>query len=183
MIERLPNSYSYRVPQTGFRVALFFSRTYNRLLRPGLAATLHPTNPAYPGLRTSTRTSPPLAPNAPWPGKLDTFTPSLRTQAELLAPARSTDRQAFKVWPKIFEIFGSSDKSQRLGRVAEDSSDHSGLVVGVNEGRSLDVVAANRAASRSARSSNQASPVWVENRTSSAKVTMRLSPAAARRCI
>jgi hypothetical protein len=40
MIERLPNSYSYRVTQAGFRVALFFTRTYNRLLRPGLAAVL-----------------------------------------------------------------------------------------------------------------------------------------------
>ena len=40
MIERLPNSYSYRVTQTGFRAALFFSRTYNRLLRPGLAAVV-----------------------------------------------------------------------------------------------------------------------------------------------
>ena len=40
MIERLPNSYSYRVTQAGFRAALFFTRTYNRLLRPGLAAVL-----------------------------------------------------------------------------------------------------------------------------------------------
>ena len=47
MIERLPNSYSYRVTQTGFRTALFFSRTYNRLLRPGHAAVLpaHSTLP------------------------------------------------------------------------------------------------------------------------------------------
>ena len=48
-IERLPNSYSYRVTQTGFRTALFFSRTYNRLLRPGLAAVL----PAHSTLSTS----------------------------------------------------------------------------------------------------------------------------------
>ena len=40
MIERLPNSYSYRVTQAGFRAALFFTRLYNRLLRPGLAAVL-----------------------------------------------------------------------------------------------------------------------------------------------
>jgi len=47
MIERLSNSYSYRVTQTGFRTALFFSRTYNRLLRPALAAILpaHATLP------------------------------------------------------------------------------------------------------------------------------------------
>jgi hypothetical protein len=40
IIERLPKSYSYRVTQAGFRAALFFTRTYNRLLRPGLAASL-----------------------------------------------------------------------------------------------------------------------------------------------
>src|SRR6266852_1732603 len=40
LIERLPNSFRYRVTNFGFRVALFFTRTYNRLLRPGLAAAL-----------------------------------------------------------------------------------------------------------------------------------------------
>ena len=40
LIERLPNSFRYRVTDFGFRVALFFARTYNRLLRPGLAAAL-----------------------------------------------------------------------------------------------------------------------------------------------
>jgi hypothetical protein len=40
MIERLPNTQSYRVTQAGFRAALFFTRVYNRLLRPGLAAAL-----------------------------------------------------------------------------------------------------------------------------------------------
>ena len=39
-IERLPNSFRYRVTQFGFRTALFFTRTYNRILRPGLAAAL-----------------------------------------------------------------------------------------------------------------------------------------------
>jgi hypothetical protein len=47
MIERLPNSYSYRVTQPGFRAALFFTRLYNRLLRPGLAAVL-PIHRALP---------------------------------------------------------------------------------------------------------------------------------------
>jgi hypothetical protein len=47
IIQRLPNSYSYRVTQTGFRIALFFTRTYNRLLRPGLAAIL-PKHAALP---------------------------------------------------------------------------------------------------------------------------------------
>ena len=40
MIQRLPKSFRYHVTETGLRVALFFTRTYNRLLRPGLAAAL-----------------------------------------------------------------------------------------------------------------------------------------------
>jgi hypothetical protein len=40
LIERLPNSFRYRVTAFGFRAALFFTRLYNRLLRPGLAAAL-----------------------------------------------------------------------------------------------------------------------------------------------
>jgi hypothetical protein len=40
LIERLPNSFRYRVTEFGLRAALFFTRLYNRLLRPGLAAAL-----------------------------------------------------------------------------------------------------------------------------------------------
>ena len=40
MIQRLPNTQCYHVTETGFRAALFFTRTYNRLLRPGLGAAL-----------------------------------------------------------------------------------------------------------------------------------------------
>ena len=40
LIERNPSSFRYRVTNFGFRVALFFTRTYNRLLRPGLAEAL-----------------------------------------------------------------------------------------------------------------------------------------------
>jgi len=40
LIERLPNSFRYRVTEFGFRAALFFTRAYNRLIRPGLAAAL-----------------------------------------------------------------------------------------------------------------------------------------------
>jgi hypothetical protein len=40
LIERLPNSFRYRVTEFGFRAALFFNRIYSRLLRPGLAAAL-----------------------------------------------------------------------------------------------------------------------------------------------
>jgi hypothetical protein len=44
LIERVPKTFRYRVTDLGLRVALFFSRAYNRLLRPALAAAL-------PGLR------------------------------------------------------------------------------------------------------------------------------------
>jgi hypothetical protein len=40
MIERIPQSHRYRVTDLGWRSALFFTRTYNRLLRPGMAAVL-----------------------------------------------------------------------------------------------------------------------------------------------
>lgn len=37
LIERIPRSHRYRVTELGLRVALFFTRTYARLIRPGLA--------------------------------------------------------------------------------------------------------------------------------------------------
>jgi hypothetical protein len=37
IIERLPRSHRYRVTDHGWRTALFCTRTYNRVLRPGLA--------------------------------------------------------------------------------------------------------------------------------------------------
>ncbi len=37
LIERVPKSHRYRVTELGFRTALFFSRTYSRLIRPGFA--------------------------------------------------------------------------------------------------------------------------------------------------
>ena len=40
LIERVPRSFRYRVTDLGMRVALFFTRAYNRLLRPSLAAAL-----------------------------------------------------------------------------------------------------------------------------------------------
>jgi hypothetical protein len=40
LIERVSGSFRYRVTHMGARVALFFTRLYNRLLRPGLAAAL-----------------------------------------------------------------------------------------------------------------------------------------------
>jgi hypothetical protein len=35
LIERTPSSFRYRVTDLGWRVALFFTRAYNRLLRSG----------------------------------------------------------------------------------------------------------------------------------------------------
>jgi hypothetical protein len=40
LIERIPNTLRYRVTDFGLRIALFLTRTYNRLLRPALAAAL-----------------------------------------------------------------------------------------------------------------------------------------------
>ena len=37
LIERIPGTHRYRVTRLGWRTALFCTRTYNRLLRPGLA--------------------------------------------------------------------------------------------------------------------------------------------------
>jgi hypothetical protein len=37
VIQRLPNALRYHVTNTGFRPALFFTRAYGRLIRPGLA--------------------------------------------------------------------------------------------------------------------------------------------------
>jgi hypothetical protein len=40
LIERVPESFRYRVTDFGLRIALFFTRTYNRLLHPTLAAAV-----------------------------------------------------------------------------------------------------------------------------------------------
>ena len=37
VIERIPGTHRYRVTEEGARTALFCTRSYNRLLRPGLA--------------------------------------------------------------------------------------------------------------------------------------------------
>lgn len=40
IIERVPNSHRYRLTAFGLRTSWFFTRTYTRILRPGLATTL-----------------------------------------------------------------------------------------------------------------------------------------------
>ena len=37
LIERIPGTHRYRVTRLGWRTAQFCTRTYNRILRPGLA--------------------------------------------------------------------------------------------------------------------------------------------------
>ena len=46
LIERLPHTHRYRVTDEGLRTALFFTRVYARILRPGLA---HLSSAAPPG--------------------------------------------------------------------------------------------------------------------------------------
>jgi hypothetical protein len=81
LIERLSGSFRYRVTDFGFRVALFFTRIYNRLLRPGLAAALpalraiaSPLKSAFDELTAQINAFISHAQLAP---KLDTPTPTL----------------------------------------------------------------------------------------------------------
>ncbi len=52
IIERIPQSHRYRITDFGLRTALFFTRTYARILRPGLAQAL----PEIPCVNSSLRT-------------------------------------------------------------------------------------------------------------------------------
>jgi hypothetical protein len=45
IIERIPKSHRYRVTDDGLRAALFFTRTYARILRPGLSLLLTTAHP------------------------------------------------------------------------------------------------------------------------------------------
>jgi len=51
LIERRPRSHRYRLTGFGLRLALFFTRTYARILRPGLAVVLSPLPPNDSALR------------------------------------------------------------------------------------------------------------------------------------
>jgi hypothetical protein len=89
LIERLPNSFRYRVTDFGFRAALFFTRLYNCLLRQALPPRFRPSAPqtahssghsivSMP--RSMSRSARPTRRL-----KLDTFGPSVLTQAGLAA--------------------------------------------------------------------------------------------------
>lgn len=51
IIERIPKTHRYRLTSFGLRIALFFSRTYARLLRPGLACLAPKAPSGHPRLR------------------------------------------------------------------------------------------------------------------------------------
>ena len=61
LIERVPKTHRYHVTNLGFRAALFITRSYNRLLRPGLSV-LTPTEPLRPPAHERTRTTPAIPP-------------------------------------------------------------------------------------------------------------------------
>jgi len=51
LIERVPGTHRYRVTRQGLRTALFFTRVYARILRPGLARLAPTGPPGEPALR------------------------------------------------------------------------------------------------------------------------------------
>jgi hypothetical protein len=53
IIERIPRSHRYRLTPGGLRIALFFSRTYARLLRPTLAEIMPQARPATARIRSA----------------------------------------------------------------------------------------------------------------------------------
>ena len=53
LIQRIPKSHRYDVTPAGLRVALFFSRTYARLLRPKLAQIMPAAPPGDSPLRAA----------------------------------------------------------------------------------------------------------------------------------
>jgi hypothetical protein len=53
LIQRIPKSHRYQVTPTGLRIALFFSRTYARLLRPKLAEIMPAGPPGGSALRVT----------------------------------------------------------------------------------------------------------------------------------
>ena len=55
LIERIPKSRRYRVTAFGYRSAMFLTRAYNRLLRPGLAVLAGPDPPQPVPLRAAVR--------------------------------------------------------------------------------------------------------------------------------
>jgi hypothetical protein len=53
IMERIPHSHRYQITPNGLRIALFFSRTYARLLRPKLAEIMPAVPPSQSALRSA----------------------------------------------------------------------------------------------------------------------------------
>ena len=53
IIERIPQTHRYRITGSGLRTLWFCTRTYSRILRPGLASVLPALSPANTALRRS----------------------------------------------------------------------------------------------------------------------------------
>jgi hypothetical protein len=53
IIERIPHSHRYQLTSDGLRIALFFSRTYARLMRPKLAQIMPEAPPTASPLRAA----------------------------------------------------------------------------------------------------------------------------------
>ncbi|MGH8537142.1 MAG: hypothetical protein ACREXM_11935 [Gammaproteobacteria bacterium] len=53
LIERIPHRHRYEPTALGLRVALFFSRTYTRLLRPMLADIAPNARPSHSPIQTA----------------------------------------------------------------------------------------------------------------------------------
>ena len=53
LIQRIPKTHRYEITPEGLRIALFFTRTYARLLRPKLAEIMPAGPPADSTLRTA----------------------------------------------------------------------------------------------------------------------------------
>ena len=53
LIQRIPKSHRYEMTPTGLRIALFFTRTYARLLRPRLAEIMTAGPPGDSTLRAA----------------------------------------------------------------------------------------------------------------------------------
>jgi hypothetical protein len=55
LIRRIPGTHRYDVTESGFRYALFLTRSYDRLLRPGLAVVIPDQAATNSALRTAFR--------------------------------------------------------------------------------------------------------------------------------
>jgi len=55
LIRRIPRTHRYEITTSGLRYALFFTRSYDRLLRPGLSLVLPDSVTTNSPVRTSFR--------------------------------------------------------------------------------------------------------------------------------